>query len=112
MGRYISLLNKEIKQHIENKHAKVAYNLMHEELNKVWEEINRVMKPGGIVCINIGDATRKIGKTFQLYSNHSRIIHFFWKKRISGASRYFMEKTIKQTPNKFMGSGMLPPRHM
>ncbi len=103
-----SLLNKEIKQHIENKHAKVAYNLMHEELNKVWEEIDRVMKPGGIVCINIGDATRKIGKTFQLYSNHSRIIHFFEKKGYHILPDILWRKQSNK-PNKFMGSGMLPP---
>ena len=41
-----------------------AYDLMNKELNKVWAEVDRVLNPGGIACINIGDATRKIGDSF------------------------------------------------
>jgi len=81
---------------------------MHENLNEVWEEIDRVMAPGGIACINVGDALRKIGETFRLYSNHSRIIDYF-----ENAGYLVLPAIIwrKQTnkPNKFMGSGMLPP---
>jgi len=42
---------------------------MHQELDKVWDEIDKVIAPGGVVCINIGDATRKIGDSFQVYPN-------------------------------------------
>ena len=35
-----------------------AFELMHRELDKVWAECFRVLRPGGIMCINIGDATR------------------------------------------------------
>ena len=50
-----------------------AFELMHEELDKVWQECFRVIKPGGFLCINIGDATRTINGNFKLYNNHSRI---------------------------------------
>ena len=39
-----------------------AYDLMHVELSKVWGEVYRTLVPGGIACINIGDATRTIDK--------------------------------------------------
>ncbi|MEN4068929.1 MAG: DNA methyltransferase, partial [Methanobacterium sp.] len=74
-----SYINPEIKEALQNEEGVKAYNLMNEELNKTWIEIDRVLSPGGIVCINIGDATRKIGDSFQLYPNHSRITHYFEK---------------------------------
>src|SRR4051812_43435436 len=48
-----------------------AFETMHEELDRVWEELERVLIPGGIACINIGDATRKLGDAFALYANHA-----------------------------------------
>ena len=51
-----------------------SFELMHEELDKVWQECYRVLKIGGIACINIGDATRTLSGNFRLFSNHSRII--------------------------------------
>ena len=54
-----------------------AWLEMHYVLEKVWKEIVRVVKPGGFVCINIGDATRTFDGNFQLFSNHSRIIQYF-----------------------------------
>ncbi len=100
--------NEEIRNALENEDGYRAYDLMHENLNEVWEEVDRVMAPGGIVCINVGDAVRKIGETFRLYSNHSRIIDYF-----ENAGYLVLPAIIwrKQTnkPNKFMGSGMLPP---
>ncbi len=46
-------------------------------MNKVWLEIDRVLKPEGMVCINIGDATRTIITEFRLYPDHSKIIESF-----------------------------------
>ena len=37
-----------------------AFINMHNMLNDVWKECDRVLKDGGFVCINIGDATRTI----------------------------------------------------
>ena len=66
--------NPAIRKALENKDGKTAFELMNNELDKVWKEVYRALKDGGIACINIGDATRKIGDEFRLYSNHSRII--------------------------------------
>ena len=41
-----------------------AFELMHRELDKVWNEVDRVMKKGGFVCVNIGDATRNLSIFF------------------------------------------------
>lgn len=51
----------------------MAFELMHAEFDKVWQECFRVIKPGGFLCINIGDAIRTINGNFKLYNNHSRI---------------------------------------
>ena len=37
-----------------------AFTKMHEILNCVWKECDRVLKNNGFVCINIGDATRTL----------------------------------------------------
>lgn len=100
------LQNNEIGKFLQSVPQK-AFELMHQELDKVWKECFRVLTPGGFLCINIGDATRTIGSNFQLYNNHARIIsccqaigftclpNIIWRKQTNA-------------PNKFMGSGMLP----
>ena len=52
-----------------------AFEMMHQELYKAWRECYRLLKDGGMMCINIGDATRTINKEFQLYNNHTRIVN-------------------------------------
>jgi len=54
--------------------ARQIYHTMHEYLGKVWLETYRVLADGGIACINIGDATRRLNGKFQLFPNHSRVI--------------------------------------
>ena len=102
-----STFNPEIMNCITNGNGIQAFELMHIELDKVWSECFRVLDDGGIACINIGDATRSINNSFQLYSNHSRIIN---KCLSLGFSVLPVILWRKQTnaPNKFMGSGMLP----
>ncbi len=101
-------LNNEIKQAFNEEDGKEAFNLMHAELEKVWSEVIRVLKLGGIACINIGDATRKIGKTFQLFPNHVKITSFFQNKDFVELPSILWKKPTN-SPNKFLGSGMLPP---
>ena len=101
-------MNSEISFALENNDGFKAYDLMNKELNKVWLEVDRVLVSGGIACINIGDATRKIGDSFQLYSNHSRIINFFEQMGYQVLPDILWRKQSNK-PNKFMGSGMLPP---
>ncbi len=84
-----------------------AFSRMHDFLDKAWQECDRVLKPGGIVCINIGDATRSINKDFQLYSNHSRILKYFLENGYAALPDILWRKQTN-APNKFMGSGMLP----
>ena len=103
-----SSLNGEIKHALEDKDGKRAFNLMHQELDKVWIEVTRVLKIGGIACVNIGDATRKIGKTFQLFPNHVKITNFFQDNDFIELPCILWRKPTN-SPNKFMGSGMLPP---
>lgn len=84
-----------------------AFEHIHYELDKVWKECHRVLRPGGFLCVNIGDATRTTVEGFQLFNNHSRVVEcclglgfeclpgIIWRKQTNA-------------PNKFMGSGMLP----
>lgn len=103
-----SSLNDEIKRSLQESNGKKAFNLMHEELEKVWSEVERVLRLGGIVCLNIGDATRKIGGNFQLYPNHVKITNFFLNNNFIELPCILWRKPTN-SPNKFLGSGMLPP---
>lgn len=100
-------LNSEITIALKEVRGYAAFELMHRELDKTWNEINRVVVPGGIVCINIGDATRTINGEFALYSNHARIISAFLKMGFTNLPNIIWRKQTN-APNKFMGSGMLP----
>lgn len=84
-----------------------AFELMHTELDRVWQECLRVIKPGGFLCINIGDATRTINGNFKLYNNHSRISKACMDMGFIGLPNIIWRKQTN-APNKFMGSGMLP----
>ena len=84
-----------------------AFALMHTCLDAVWAECYRVLRPGGLACINIGDATRKIGGEFRLFSNHSRILQALSELGLSVLPDILWRKPTN-APNKFLGSGMLP----
>jgi len=101
-------LNNEIKKALEKEDGKKIFELMHIELEKVWNEVARVLKLGGIACINIGDATRKIGYNFQLFPNHVKITNFFQNNEFIELPCILWRKPTN-SPNKFLGSGMLPP---
>jgi len=103
-----SLQNKEIKTAFEVGDSLLAFEKIHNELDKIWKELYRILIPGGIVCINIGDATRTINKNFQLFPSHSRIINAFQKFGFQNLPEILWRKQTN-APNKFMGSGMLPP---
>ena len=103
-----SSMNDEIKKAMEEEDGKKAFNLMHEELDKIWKEVARVLRVGGISWVNIGDATRKIGKNFQLYPNHVKITNFFIDNDFVELPCILWRKPTN-IPNKFLGSGMLPP---
>lgn len=97
-----------IKKKLENYQGMAAFELMHRCLDPVWREVFRVLVPGGIACINIGDATRTIGNDFTLYPNHARILTAMTPLGFSPLPEILWRKQTN-APNKFMGSGMLAP---
>jgi len=100
-------LNSTINQALISSNPHGVYDLMHKELTRVWSEVVRVLKPGGMACINIGDATRTIEGSFQLFPNHSRILESFLGLGMTSLPDIVWKKPTN-APNKYMGSGMLP----
>ena len=98
--------NPEITDNLES-NPEMSFELMHRELDKVWKECFRVLKVGGFLCVNIGDATRTINDNFTLYNNHSRISKACIEIGFVGLPNIIWRKQTN-VPNKFMGSGMLP----
>ena len=99
--------NPEIQKALARGDGKQAYALMHEVLDAVWGEVFRVLKNGRFACINIGDATRTVKNDFCLYPNHARILNYLLSIGFSALPDILWRKQAN-TPNKFMGSGMLP----
>ena len=99
--------NTEIEGALKVGDGKLAHVLMHEILDSVWDEMFRVLKEGRFACINIGDATRKVGGDFCLYPNHARILNYLLNIGFSALPDILWRKQTN-APNKFMGSGMLP----
>ena len=89
------------------------YDGMHAYLAKVWQETYRVLSDGGIVCINIGDATRRLNDKFKLFPNHSRIIETCEKIGFTTLPYILWKKPTTKPKYKgkgaFLGSGLLPP---
>ena len=99
--------NPEIQDALACGDGKQAFALMHEVLDSVWSEVFRVLKEDRFACINIGDATRTIKGDFCLYPNHARILNYLLNIGFSALPDILWRKQAN-TPNKFMGSGMLP----
>ncbi len=103
----MSKQNENIKRALKENKGNYAFEEMHKELDIIWGECFRVLKEGGFLCINIGDATRSINGDFELYNNHSRIISSCLKLGFKNLPNIIWRKQTN-APNKFMGSGMLP----
>jgi len=90
-----------------------SYDAMHSYLNQTWKEVKRVLVPGGIACVNIGDATRTKDDMFHLYPNHSRVIETFEKLGLITLPYILWKKPTTKPRYKgkgaFLGSGFLPP---
>ncbi len=99
--------NPEIIRALESGKGMIAFELMHEILNSVWNEVFRVLKSGRFACINIGDATRKIKDDFCLYPNHAKVLTHLLDIGFAALPDILWRKQAN-TPNKFMGSGMYP----
>ena len=101
-------LDPAVADHLDAGEGRAAFDRMHEELEKVWKEVSRVLVDGGIACINIGDATRKVDGSFRVFQNHSRIINAFEALGFEPLPELLWRKPVNSGA-KFMGSGMLPP---
>src|SRR5437660_492925 len=90
-----------------------SYDQMHDCLNKTWKEVKRVLVPGGIACVNIGDATRTKDGVFHLYPNHSRVIESFEQLGLVTLPYVLWKKPTTKPRYKgkgaFLCSGFLPP---
>ena len=100
-------LDPRVKDALDSFSREKAFELMHKSLDPVWKETFRVLRQGGIACINIGDATRNLNGDFKLYSNHARILHYLLQLGFNILPNILWRKQTN-APNKFMGSGMLP----
>ena len=105
--QHFSRLSPHIKDAIATGEGRAAFELMHKELDKSWREVARVLKRGGIACVNIGDATRSLSGTFQLFNNQSRITQTLEDLGLHSLPRILWRKQTNK-PNKYMGSGTLP----
>jgi len=85
-----------------------AFDLMHAQLDAVWDEVERVLAPGGMACINVGDATRSVDGAFQQYPNHVRIVDALHSRGLTPLPDVLWRKPTN-SHTKFMGSGTLPP---
>ena len=97
----------QIKAALRKQRGQEAFEAMHRGLDKIWQEVHRVLQPGGFACINIGDATRSLKDEFALYPNHVRILHTLQELGFTILPEILWRKPTN-SPTKFMGSGMLP----
>lgn len=100
--------NPAIMDAVEKSNGMLAFEWMHQLLDPVWKEAYRVLRPGGIACINVGDATRTLNGNFVLYPNHARILSKMLSFGFAPLPEILWRKQTN-APNKFMGSGMMPP---
>lgn len=77
-------------------------------LSDAWCECHRVLVPGGLLAVNMGDALRTEKEAFQLWPNHAETLSA--ARRIGfHALPYILWKKPFNKPNAFLGSGFEPP---
>jgi DNA modification methylase len=99
--------SREVKAAFERADGSAAFEGSHRLLDRIWKECYRVLNNGSFLCINIGDAVRKIGDDFRLFPNHSRITAACRSLGFQSLPLILWRKPTN-APNKFMGSGMYP----
>jgi DNA modification methylase len=101
-------LEPNIREAMAGGDGQACFQAMHALLDPVWRELYRVLRAGGMLCINVGDATRSLGPGFRLYPNHARIISSCTATGFQMLPEILWRKQTN-APNKFLGSGTLPP---
>lgn len=84
-----------------------AWEAMHASLDRVWAACAAALVPGGMLCVNVGDAVRTVGGRFALWPNHARVTQAMLRLGLTALPDIVWRKPTN-APNKFMGSGMLP----
>jgi DNA modification methylase len=100
-------LDPTIGEALERGDGGAAFDSMHAILAEAWAELERVLVPGGIACVNVGDATRTLDR-FRVYQNHARIVDAFADLGFDPLPEILWRKPTNSAA-KFMGSGMVPP---
>lgn len=77
-------------------------------LAEAWREGHRLLVPGGILAVNIGDALRSHAGEFRLWPNHAETLVAATAAGFSPLP-YLLWKKPTNKPNAFLGSGFLPP---
>ncbi len=103
-----SELDPTIGEFLDAGKEEAAFEAMHGVLDSVWDELQRVVAPGGIVCLNIGDATRTLDGQFRVFPNHARLIEAMEQRGFHSLPDVLWHKPTNSAA-KFMGSGMVPP---
>ncbi|OIB58895.1 DNA-methyltransferase [Natrialba sp. SSL1] len=101
-------LDPAIGDALESGAGRRAFEAMHAQLDRVWDEVERVLVDGGIACINVGDATRSVDGSFRVFSNHARVLEAFESRGFDPLPDVLWRKPTNSAA-KFMGSGTLPP---
>jgi site-specific DNA-methyltransferase (cytosine-N4-specific) len=77
-------------------------------LAEAWRECYRVLVPGGLLAVNIGDALRTGEEGFRLWPNHAETLLAAARLGFTPLP-YLLWKKPTNRPNAFLGSGFLPP---
>jgi DNA modification methylase len=77
-------------------------------LADAWAECQRVLVPGGILAVNIGDALRSVDGEFRLWPNPAETLRAVSRLGLVPLP-YILWKKPTNRPNAFLGSGFLPP---
>jgi len=88
----------EVQKAFRREDGNRAFELMHQVLDPVWSEMHRVLKTGGIACVNIGDATRTIDARFCLYQNHTRLMSKLLSLGFQSLPPIIWRKPTKMSP--------------
>ncbi|AXR78044.1 DNA-methyltransferase [Natrarchaeobaculum sulfurireducens] len=101
-------LDPTVADALESGDGSRAFEAMHAQLDRVWDELERVLVDGGIACLNVGDATRSLDGSFRVYPNHARVLEAFESRGFDPLPDVLWRKPANSTA-KFMGSGTVPP---
>jgi len=84
------------------------YEGMLRVLADAWTECRRVLVPGGILVINIGDALRSVDREFRIWPNPAETLAAVSRLGLVPLP-YILWKKPTNRPNAFLGSGFFPP---